>query len=157
MSQSFDINLDIEHEKFIESYNDEYPEGPPMGDFRIVRVEEFYVLGGSKQDEWSPITSNLRFYRRKRGKQAGKYVALYVNNKGKSIKAPVHAYIEKLRKELLSNEALARFGVSRITEAQHIREHTIRKIMKRQKETIGLLLKEREKLQPSSTRRSRAK
>ena len=136
MSKTKDF-LITEHEaiKDIDKEDECYTDGRP----RIDYIEGFYV-----GDFTAEIFKNLRFYKRKKGKRAGRIVAIYVNPKtGKAMKNPVEAYMKMVDEKLASH--LAPIKHIDVNIFNHARVHIKAKIIKNQRETITRLRKEKEK------------
>ena len=120
-------SLNTQHEAILQAELDE-PGSEKPG--RTNRIESYYVA-----EYTTHIFENLRFYKRKNGK----YVAVYVNKKGKGMKNPSHRYIESVNGKL---DAM-KYTVDR-TVIAHWKEHIRTKILKNQKDTIKRLLKEKQ-------------
>lgn len=128
--------LSIEHDAVVDvAIEDEcYTDGRPY----IEYIEGHYVA------EYTPkIFENLRFYKRKKGKQVGKYTAIYVNPKtGKAMRNPTSRYLAEIEKKL--DDVYIPMKRSDLQAVRHMKEHIKARILENQRKTLAKLKKEKE-------------
>ena len=126
--------LRIEHDAIIDAEAEEPGSERPH---RTDHFEDHYV--GKFQVE---IFEYPRFYKRKKGKRAGRPVAIYVDPKtGKGTKSPATKYIQEVYKKI--DAVKYNFDP---TVLRHLKDHIKIKILKNQRETVSRLRKEKERL-----------
>lgn len=136
--------LKTEHDALIDEEQETY-KGSERAD-RISYFEQFYV-----GDFQLIIYQHLRFYRRTKGKRAGKIVSLYVNpdtGKAMSQKRILEKYLHNPEPEHSPAISMKQRidNTTQFTAGQktHLYNHIVAKMMDKQKETLKRLRKEKQ-------------
>ena len=144
MSSSVAKSLETEHDALIDEEQETY-KGSEHSD-RISYFEQFYV------GEFTlTIFEHLRFYRRTKGKRAGKIVSLYVNpdtGKAMSMKRILDNYLRnpdpKNSPSVSMKQRIDRTTQFNATQKEHLYNHIVAKMMESQRETLKRLRKEKQ-------------
>jgi hypothetical protein len=138
---ALDKALTTEHEALVDAEMDDC-NVLPRNDQMLNYFERHYVANYTTH-----IFENLRFYTRKKGKRAGRTIAIYVNPKtGKATKGPLQKYLDNANGKgdsLLS--LINKADHLNPFEREHLKTHIVAKLKKNQRETITRLRKEKEK------------
>ena len=143
-SQTLLDSLKTEHDALVDIDMEDYDHSERAD--RISYFEQFYV------GDFTPyILENLRFYRRTKGKRAGKVVSLYVNPKtGKSISFntilnrylanpdPQHSPSISLKERIDKATHLS------VQARQHLYNHIVAKLKENQSKTVKKLRSEKQ-------------